>query len=501
MRQRVALFLGAFAVLSAVFALCPRALAADELVVLDLGAKATLELRHIPKGVFTQGSPPSETGHDRDEEGPRQVSITHEFWIGKTPVTRGQFARFVADTHYVTEAEKGTSGGAGWDGKQLEQKKEFTWRTPGFTQTDEHPVVLVTFNDANAFAAWASKKSGKRVRLPSEAQWEYAARAGSTRAWYDATTAEAAATLGWFKTNSGNTTHPVAQKSANAFGLFDMSGNVYQWCRDVYAPYGRDAVVDPEGAAPAPGEPERRVLRGGSWYREPKKARSAARYRNTPGSRNADNGFRVIVTTDEGLAPGLGSGADFAPATPLGLGSATPEEGMRNAPLSPVDPNSEPKSSSGESLGWLLFAAPAGAVALALAWMFGRRRGASLVGPAGVTTRIADDGFWVRASNAGPGASARYDCIIRGVSVSGDVPLNGSEETFVYTGGHPSAVRILEIVAAPFTGFRDASRPMTMSRPPPPLPLRPVVLPSDDLVDSDPPAPAIVPVFGNPRAY
>src|SRR5687767_8835368 len=106
---------------------------------LDLGG-ATLELRKIPKGVFAQGSPANEPGHEFDES-QRAVTITHDFWMGKYAVTRGQFQRFVGETKYQTEAERGGSGGVGWDGKGLSHKKEFTWRNPGFAQTENDPVV------------------------------------------------------------------------------------------------------------------------------------------------------------------------------------------------------------------------------------------------------------------------------------------------------------------------------------------------------------------------
>src|SRR5262249_26041586 len=152
-----------------------------------------------------------------------------------------------------------------------------------------------TFGDANAFVAWASRKTGRRVRLPTEAEWEYAARGGTATPWFGASKEEDALALGWFKANAGSSTHPVALKKPNAFGLFDMAGNVYEWCRDVYAPYPAGDAVDPENATNTGTEPERRVLRGGSWLKDPRRARSAARNRNTPGSRNADNGFRVAV--------------------------------------------------------------------------------------------------------------------------------------------------------------------------------------------------------------
>src|SRR5690606_37665973 len=122
-----------------------------------------LELRHVAPGTLVQGSPVGEVGRGPDESA-RTVILTHAFWIGKTPVTRAQFARFVTETRHVTEAERGQAGGMGWDPKtnSLVQKKDFTWRKPGFAQKDDDPVVLVTYGDANAFAAWASRKTGRR---------------------------------------------------------------------------------------------------------------------------------------------------------------------------------------------------------------------------------------------------------------------------------------------------------------------------------------------------
>jgi len=464
----------------------------DKDLSLDLGG-ATLEARLVPHGAFTQGSAATEIGHEKDEEPTRQVMITRDLWFGKYPVTRGQFARFVADSRYVTEAERGQSGGAGWETKGLVQKKEFNWKNPGFAQTDEHPVVLVTFGDASAFVGWLSRKTGKRARLPTEAEWEHAARGGTTTPWYGGSAEADGQAGGWFKIVG---TRPVGQKKPNPFGLHDMSGNVNEWCRDVYAPYRDSATSDPEATTNGSTEPERRVLRGGSWLKDVKRGRSAARFRNAAGSRNADNGFRVVITNDEGLAPGLmGTPGEVLPTPPVGLGG---DASAARAPGPTLD--SSPPAEGGFSWG-LLLGSPVAAAAAVVAWMLlrnkrgdGRPAAPAPALPAqrtsraqpppspavpagqGLETRLADDGFFVRAPLLPPGSRVRYECIVNGTQVSDLVPLDGRDETFVYTGARPSAVRILEVVRTSGAGYR-AAEPAGATAPtgtarstPPPVP-------------------------------
>lgn len=422
----------------------------EDPVHIDLGGGQTLDLIHLEPGTFQQGSPANEAGRGGDET-QHKVTLTRSFLLGKYPVTRAQFERFVTETHYRTEAESGPSGGFGWDGAQLIQRKEFTWRTPGFPQTGDHPVTLVTYRDASAFLQWLSRKSGRTFALPSEAQWEYAARGG-------ATANPAADAVAWHKGNSTNGTHPVGQKALNARGLGDMLGNVWEWCDDWYASYPDGDATDPLQRDSTLSDKPRRVLRGGSWLREAKFARPATRYRNDAASRNADNGFRVM-TFDIALpveSPRSAAVAHTTPApivTSSGRIQITTPAGRTESISKHLD--YQPKSeSSGASLVWLFvlllpFLAVVFIIRKIVRAISGNMGGSGSAGNVRympgqpLRVRLVDDGFWVIAEGIAIGTTllCRYEA--NGQSQQTEVNYEGGAQgQFVFTGSRPANVSV-----------------------------------------------------------
>ncbi len=247
-----------------------------------------------------------------DEHPQHRVRLTKSYLLGVHAVTRGEFGRFVREANYKTTAEeKGT--GWGWSKEGYKEQAGLTWRNPGFEQTDEHPVVLVSHDDAMAFCKWLSDKEGKKYRLPTEAEWEYACRAGTKTIffWGDqiedgkrfANMCDEAANnwsnatvqtgfMYYVKWNDGfANTSPVGSFQANPWGLQDMLGDVFQWCSDWYGSYSDGEQTDPSG----PGNGASRVLRGGSWNRTPAFCRPALRGISLPDGRICHAGFRLAL--------------------------------------------------------------------------------------------------------------------------------------------------------------------------------------------------------------
>jgi formylglycine-generating enzyme required for sulfatase activity len=221
------------------------------------------------------------------------VKISKPFYMGKYEVTVAQFRAFADAAKFVTDAEKCGKGTTWKDGGWKDELAGINWRTPGFPQEDNYPACVITWNDAQEFCKWAAKKTGRAVCLPTEARWEYACRAGTTTKFNTSDKDSDLEEAGWFHKNSGMHTNAVGKKKPNAWGLYDMHGNVWEWVQDYFNDryYGESPPVDPKG----PTSGRDRVMRGGSWPDSPVLCRSARRGRNDPDHRDAGNGFRCAV--------------------------------------------------------------------------------------------------------------------------------------------------------------------------------------------------------------
>jgi len=234
----------------------------------------------IPGGTFQMGS----NSGQRDEQPVHTVTVG-AFLLGKTAVTVGQFEAFVSDTGYLTEAERG-DGSVVFAGQGFDKRAAANWRNPGYQQDNRHPVTCVSWNDCLAFIQWLNTKTGKGYRLPTEAEWEFAARGGLPGDCYGNCDS-----IAWYGANSNMSAHPVAQKLPNAYGLYDMIGNVWEWCSDWYGPYSSSSQTNPTGSAAG----SSRVNRGGAWYGPAIGCRASDRAKNTPDDRGNGLGFRLAL--------------------------------------------------------------------------------------------------------------------------------------------------------------------------------------------------------------
>ncbi|MCK5523925.1 MAG: formylglycine-generating enzyme family protein [Thiomargarita sp.] len=249
------------------------------------------EMVRIPAGRFQMGD--IQGGGASDEKPVHQVSVS-EFAMGKYEVTVGEFRRFVNATGYKTEAEKG-DGCYVYD-DSLGKKKENNWRNPYFSQNDNQPVVCVSWNDAVAYAEWLSQQTGKEYRLPTEAEWEYAARAGTkTKYWWKNEIGQNRANCDGCGSRWDNKQiAPVGSFAANPFELYDTVGNVWEWVADPWHKNYKNAPD--EGQVWETGaDKSRRVLRGGSCIDNPDDCRTANRNRFSSDYRFLNIGFRVAA--------------------------------------------------------------------------------------------------------------------------------------------------------------------------------------------------------------
>jgi formylglycine-generating enzyme required for sulfatase activity len=260
----------------------------------------------IPAGTFTMGSPEDEPRRDPDETA-HEVELTKAFYLGATPVTVREYRTFVTASGYQTLAERGAGMGWNAEARAWEMGAGYSWRSPGWEQADDEPVVCLASEDAVAFCEWLAE-DGQPYRLPTEAEWEYACRAWTTRAFCFGPTLGADQANydhrhplgGESRAEGPGRTTPVGKYPANAFGLYDVHGNVWEWCNDFYdfAYYNESPRSDPRGPTDGSG----RVLRGGAWCTPAWDCRAALRRCGHPFfSRYQDGatGFRLALSMHE----------------------------------------------------------------------------------------------------------------------------------------------------------------------------------------------------------
>ena len=282
----------------------------------------------VPPGAFVMGSAPSEAGRNADESPQHEVLLAHPFAVAKFDVTRDQFAQFVAETGYDAGSSCYIFSGQDWD-----KAEGRSWRNPGFDQAGTHPVVCVSWNDAQAYVDWLKRKTGRDYRLLSEAEWEYAARAPTgpipertTWCGCGGRTIVSAYPRYFFGNDDRQMcryangldvqarmrvagmqhwpafscsdrfayTSPVGTYLPNAFGLYDMLGDVWQWTQDCYTENYLEAPTD--GSARFEGACQDHVRRGGSWSSVPWHLRAAMRMKDVAAGHNDSSGIRIART-------------------------------------------------------------------------------------------------------------------------------------------------------------------------------------------------------------
>ncbi len=344
---------------------------AAPVITSSIGMKLVL----IPAGKFWMGSPPSDPDAGFEEKPQHRVWISKPFYLGATLVTQEQYER-VMDLN----------------------PSEFEGDPP-------RPMETVKLSDAIEFCRRLGEIDGRSYRLPTEAEWEYACRAGTTTRWSFGNDESALGKHAWYASNSGGTTHPVAQKKPNAWGLYDMHGNVWEWCTDWYDGeyYASAASVDPTG----PGTGSRRVVRGGSWNGGLQYCRSASRIGGAPGGWSNNLGFRVVTAPVE-------SDRNVAAA---GETVETTDEDIEKTPLL-----NKIEQHSGLAPATTIALASLGVLALVLAAVAGAifsNGGSSRNSVAGVVPQAKEKA--PRIPPTGPAATAEH-------SEAGDPSINGDAE-------------------------------------------------------------------------
>lgn len=237
----------------------------------DAGCGLNMRMIYVEGGTFQMGATPEQGSDAASDEKPVHSVTLEGYYIAECEVTQEQWQKIMGTTIY-----------------QQRDKANTEWSIEG--NGPNYPMYYVSWHEAQKFCGILSEITGKTYMLPTEAQWEYAARGGNKSKGYKYSGSNYVETVAWYSSNGGSTNHPVKGKKANELGLYDMSGNVYEWCYDWYDSYSASSQSNPTGASSG----QYRVLRGGSWGGSASYCRISNRHYSTPTFRFNDNGFRVV---------------------------------------------------------------------------------------------------------------------------------------------------------------------------------------------------------------
>lgn len=232
----------------------------------------TFTMVFVESGTFTMGATAEQQEPSDDEKPPHRVTLTKDFYIGETEVTQALWKAVMGFTPTATSSQWSTECGLG----------------------DDFPAYFISYEDVQQFISQLNSLTGAQFRMPTEAEWEYAARGGSKSKGYQYSGSNNIGDVAWYEGNSGKKTHAVKTKKANELGLYDMSGNVYEWCSDWMGNYTSSSTVDPTGADSG----SYRVYRGGSWYCAARLCRVAIRGGSSPSDRGSI-GFRLALSSSK----------------------------------------------------------------------------------------------------------------------------------------------------------------------------------------------------------
>lgn len=265
-----------------------------------------IELTKVNGGSFLMGIKANDEGKSTDTQEdniPLHEVVLSDFFIGTYEITVAQFKKFIDATGYKTDADK-NGGSYVWGRGYWEIKKNINWKCDVngvvLDESDyEQPVVHVSWNDAVAYCTWLKQKTGEDFRLPTEAEWEYAAKGADEGHGYEFSGGDDVYDVGWYWYNSYDIgeedpdygVHYVGRKIPNEIGLYDMSGNAAEWCNDIYGKYNAGSQINPTGEY----EGSYHVLRGGSWFNHEEDCRTTSRENLVPHTRRFNSGFRIAL--------------------------------------------------------------------------------------------------------------------------------------------------------------------------------------------------------------